>query len=278
MAAEGFNNNAAASVAASGSDDNTSRRIGVDRDEAVLKAALEAGAVEEAVTPDKAAEAVERADLIVLCLYPNAAFGFLREYADLVKPGAVVTDVCGVKSGFVEESAALVPQASYVGSHPMAGRELAGYGAAVRTLFKGCNYIITPSSAVKDSAVHLVHDFALHLGAARINYTDADSHDRRIAYTSQLAHVLAAAVVQNPIFEECGGYVGGSLEDITRVAKLNSEMWSELFICNRRHLSDAVSQLEASLAKLRLMIESENYDALNRELAESSRCKERWLS
>lgn len=254
------------------------RVTGVDSDEAVLRKAKACGAVTEAYPPERAGEALRDADMLALCLYPVAALDFLTRNTANIPAKCVVTDVCGVKGEFVERSAAAVPQAAYVGGHPMAGRELSGFGAAIPGLFAGCNYIVTPSRNAGEEAVELVCAFAKHLGAAKVTLADPATHDRNIAYTSQLAHVLAAAVVENPVLLETKGFEGGSLADITRVAKLNARMWSELFVLNGSNLTGAIRQLEASLQKFRLLIERGAVDELRAELENATRNKERWAN
>ncbi len=167
------------------------------------------------------------ADFIVIALYPKRAIEFVRENAHQFKTGAVVTDICGVKREIEDSIPGLLPAGvSFVGGHPMAGREHKGFDCSVPDLFLGCKYIITGG---EDHAVELVKAFADILGANKIVLSDADNHDEMIAYTSQLPHVLSVTYMLAAGERGVEAFSAGSFRDLTRVAMINDEMWSELF-------------------------------------------------
>ncbi len=225
------------------------RLLGIDRDPAVLAAALERGAVDEAGGP----ELLEQADLLILALAPQACEDFLREYADRLQPGTVVTDVCGVKRSV---SAALAPLCEargllFVGGHPMAGKEKSGFANADPELFQGASYLLTPTEATDPRALEQLKALAKELGCARLTVTTPERHDRMIAFTSQLPHVLAGAYVKSPCCPYHAGFSAGSYRDVSRVAAVDEALWSELFLRNADDLCTEIDTLIENLTACR---------------------------
>ncbi len=167
-------------------------------------------------------------DVIVIALSPNNTVKFLEQNATKIGTTLVV-DVCGVKNPI--EQIALQYGFNYCGIHPMAGREVGGYFNSKEDLFTGANVVITT-----EKPPQIVYEIIHMLGFGNIVYTDAKSHDKIISYTSQLCHILSNAYAKNPSVNNCEGFTGGSFEDLTRVGKMDSNLWIELFDNNRDNL------------------------------------------
>ena len=233
---------------------------GYDTDGAVLAQAVRDGAILEAV-PESG---FHEFDLIMVCLHPRAAMGFFDAHIPDFRPGAILTDVCGIKGALVKHVTALAAQHGqrYVGMHPMAGKERFGYPFSDGGLFLGANCIITPIPQTDKEAVCILEQLVHDLGFARIVETTPEGHDAMIAYTSQLAHVVSSAYVKSPTLELENGYSGGSFQDITRTATLNEDMWASLFLENRAHLLFELDTLIGNLQAYRDAIDSNDNDTL----------------
>lgn len=191
---------------------------GWDTDPGVLAAALAEGAV------DGSGEAAAcGCGIVFVCLFPADAVRFIEEHAF----PHIVCDVCGVKGYLAERLSGKVP--GYLGLHPMAGREVSGYAAGSADLFKGASLIIARDEHTSDAHIDEVSAFAKRIGFGKIVETGPKTHDRVIAYTSQLAHVVSNAYVKSETAGEFVGYSAGSFADLTRVARLDPKMWAELF-------------------------------------------------
>ncbi|WP_455600406.1 prephenate dehydrogenase [Cloacibacillus sp.] len=252
---------------------------GVETDAAVLARAQAEGVIDKGYVLDEtnAREALD-ADLVVIALYPRAALNFLRGCARCAKEGALWSDLTGIKGALIEEARRSMPAgAEFLGAHPMAGRESSGYAASDGKLFTGCNFIIMPHEKNSRGAVSLLREMAAYAGAARVIETTPEKHDRMIAYTSQMAHVLTAAILNSGLLFESKGFEGGSFRDLTRVGTLNPEMWSELFSMNAAPLGGVLAELENNIAALRGLVESGNQSELEAALAASTRRKEEYL-
>lgn len=215
-----------------------------------LDLALADGVIDEAY--DDAGDAMDGADLIVMCLYPQLNIDFVRENVDRIKDGAVITDVTGVKGFIITEMNKILPDTvDFIGGHPMAGREVGGYKSSTDTLYDNAPYIITPDKSNKPENIQLVRDMAKHIGCREVVTTTPDEHDSIIAYTSQLMHVVAVALCDNPLLERSSSFAGGSLQDCTRIAVINEKMWSELFVENKEHLAYRITEFQDCLERIK---------------------------
>ena len=250
-----------------------SRVIGIDRDSGTTAAALEAGAIHRAGT----AEDVSAASLLILAVPPRAAIAFLEENAARLTAGTVVTDVCGVKAAVVTACSPLCRQAGavFVGGHPMAGKEISGFGAADGDLFRGASYLLTPQVDTPAAAVERVERLAKEIGCARVTVTTPEHHDRQIAFTSQLPHVLAGAYVKSPRCPDHKGYSAGSYRDVSRVAPVDENLWSELFLLNREPLCEEIDQLILHLCQCRDAVAAGDEKRLRDVLREGRKIKQR---
>lgn len=245
---------------------------GIDRDPAVVEAALRCGAIGKEGTK----EDLKAADLLFLCLYPQADVDFLREHAGEIGPDCVVTDTCGIKSFVCPRLAALAREHgfSYVGGHPMAGKEKNGFAASDADLFAGASYILVPCGATAD-AVGLMRECAEALGFARTVETTPEEHDRIIAFTSQLPHVLACAYVMSPQCPKHAGFSAGSYRDVSRVANINETLWAELFLDNREALVEELDTLTEHIREIRNAVDAWDAEALRALLRRGREIKER---
>ncbi len=245
--------------------------IGIDRDEAVLTQALATGAI-DAVGDEAALKAVQ---LVVLAVAPRTAIKVLKELAVKLSPATVVTDLCGVKRSVVAACAPICAAHGlrFVGAHPMAGKERSGFAHAEATLFEGASFILTPTADTDDEAVAMIKRVAKAIGCARVTVTSPEEHDRMIAFTSQLPHVLAGCYVQSPCSARHKGFSAGSYRDVSRVATVDEMLWSELFAENRDVLANEIEQLIARLADYRSAILSGDEAHLTRMIREGRLCK-----
>lgn len=249
---------------------NTEHNVyGLDINEQTMHRALEEGSI------DGVLEDYSALDLLIVALFPQAAVELILDKVEQMKPGSIVMDICGVKKSVVTQVAQVCKshKVEFIGGHPMAGRERWGYENATATLFNGASMILTP--IFTDSwALERVQQLCSAIGFGRIVFTDPESHDKMIGYTSQLAHILSSAYIKNPLCMNYKGYTGGSFQDLTRVARLNPVMWSELFLLNRQNLLDDLDILIASLQEYRHAIEENDAQRLTQLLADGSRIKE----
>lgn len=249
---------------------------GIDKDERTLALAKTDGVIDEGYTENK--EAVSEADFIILCLYPKANVEFMKENVKYLKKGCVITDVSGVKGFMVSELEKILPEyVDYVGGHPMAGREVGGYQSSTDTLFERASFLMTPTEKNKPESIALVREMAEYIGCKHVVTTTAEEHDAMIAYTSQLMHVVAVALCDNPVLERSAFFSAGSLRDCTRVANINEVMWSELFLENKEQLAERIAEMQASLQKIRTALEEENEEGLREVMRYAKGQKLKWL-
>ena len=207
---------------------------GTDKFEEVMKAALECGAVCGELTK----EIMGELDLMLVALYPRAAVDFILSNADNFGENTYVIDLCGVKGSVCPECFAAAEQHgfTYIGGHPMAGLQFSGFKYSRDNLFKGSSMIIVPPESAEFEMLEHVKDLLSPCEFGRITITNAKNHDAMIAYTSQMAHVVSSAYIKSPSSSMHRGYSAGSYKDLTRVAKLNEDMWTELFFSNSEPL------------------------------------------
>ena len=249
------------------------RILGYDKDNKVNQFALLAEDIDGILTDEN----VDQCDLILLAVYPEAAIEWLREHADKIREDAVVIDCGGVKESVCEPCFEIAREHgfTYAGGHPMAGRHYSGYKYATEKLFRGAPMVIVPD--VYDD-IELLTKIKSLLEPAKfgsISVTTADAHDRIIAFTSQLAHVVSNAYVKSPTAEGHEGFSAGSYRDLTRVAWLNEKMWSELFLDNRDNLISELDHLIGHLQEYREALAGEDRERLERLLADGAQRKQK---
>lgn len=215
-------------------------------------------------------------DLILLTATPKAVAGYLKENAGLIPEHALVIDFCGTKQMICDLGFALAAEHgfTFVGGHPMAGLQYSGYKYSKPSLFNGASFIIVPPVHDDITLLDRVKQALMPLGFKKYVVTNADFHDRMIAYTSQMCHVVSNAFIKSPSAKFHRGYSAGSFRDFTRVSRLNENMWTELFIENKSHLLQELDLLISSLAEYREAIAAEDSESLCRLLRDGRIAKE----
>lgn len=247
-----------------------------NRTQETLLLAKQDGAIDEG--SHDPAEVIEGADLIILCLYPQLNVDIIKNNLSHIKDGAVITDVSGVKGFMVEELSKILPDnVDFIGAHPMAGREVGGYKSSTDTLFNNASFLITPTKKNKSENIALVREMAEYIGCGHVVTTTPEEHDAIIAYTSQLMHVVAVALCDNPMIERSTFFSAGSLRDCTRVAVINAEMWSELFCENKDALCDRISEMQESLEKIKQATAKGDRAELEKIMKHATAQKLKWL-
>ena len=223
----------------------------VTRSQDSIDYALEQGIIDGgAAFPDP--EIIGRADVVVLALYPEVLLGWVKENQRYFKSGALITDVTGVKGCVVYDLQAMLRQdVEFIAAHPMAGRETLGVRNADDGIFRGANYIVTPTDKNTPQAIEACEQLGRMLGFARISRLSPQDHDRMIGFVSQLTHCIAVTLMTCNDIEHLERYTGDSFRDLTRIAKINDEMWSQLFLANRPALLEQMDQFSAQFQKLR---------------------------
>lgn len=247
--------------------------VGVDVSQPTLRFAME-NHVADRVTDD-AESAIAQADVVFLCLHPQGILDFLKVHKDHFKPGALVTDVCGVKTAVVEAARVLPPEVEFIGGHPMAGTEFSGVQNALKQLFRGAHYIIVPDKGNSPDKVALLERMAVYIGCSDVVRTTPQQHDAIIAYTSQMMHIIAVSVCDDPRLFDFIGFEGDSFRGCTRVAALDVPLWTQLFSLNADALDQALEQLEQNISAYRQTLRSGDSRALSEKLARSSERKRR---
>lgn len=228
-------------------------------------------------------------DVVFICLYPKATLEFLTKYQNCFKSGAVVTDIAGVKHQLLSQLVWTRSDVVFVPGHPMAGSEREGFTHASSEIFKGRNYIFmepvvancvsvtTDSNNTTDNttnnatdnatdnatrALNTIKQLATVIGFTRIIETTPENHDHKIAFTSQLCHVIASSLVDSAEDTDITAFGGGSYEDLTRIAMINAPLWTELFLANKEQLLDHIKSFQSSLVNLTNAIETDNSEDL----------------
>ncbi len=222
----------------------------ITKSEEDIEFAYQKGIIDRgSISVDK--ELIEEANIIIFALYPHTFVEWIKEYGDLIKVGTVITDVTGVKSCLVYEIQSMLKEGvEFIAAHPMAGREVSGVQNSDDSIFKEANYIVVPTEKNTFSAIELCKELGEILGFARVSVLNPEKHDEMIAFLSQLTHCIAVSLMcanDNPGLVL---YTGDSFRDLTRIAKINDEMWSELFLLNREALLTEMEKYRKTFDKL----------------------------
>lgn len=215
-------------------------------------------------------EFVSNADLVIFALYPHTFIEWIKDYQHMLKTGAIITDVTGVKNGLVQEiQSVLRKDIEFIACHPMAGRERSGFAFSDDNVFKGANFIITPVPQNTQNAIETAHSLGSLLGFEKISQLSVAEHDKMIAFLSQLTHCIAITLMNCNNTPDLESFTGDSFRDLTRIAKINDEMWSELFIWNKNELIDQIDNFIDHFEILKELILNEDKEHL-RELMQNS--------
>ncbi|MFI3313333.1 MAG: prephenate dehydrogenase/arogenate dehydrogenase family protein [Eubacteriales bacterium] len=234
------------------------RVYGGTRNQATIAFAKSVGAIDEAI------EDLSELDICIPALPPEATMDFLVSNVGNFKKGAIVMDICGVKEPICQVADKLYHDAGirFVGGHPMAGKERAGFANSDADLYQGASFILTPTQYTDLEALEILTQLGYDIGCRRVIRATPNEHDRNIAYTSQLAHVVSSAYVKSPTVAHVLGFTAGSFQDMTRVAKLDVEMWSTLFLANKEPLLAEIDTLIQNLTQFRQELSAENREEM----------------
>ncbi|WP_297419996.1 prephenate dehydrogenase [Clostridium sp.] len=248
---------------------------GIDINEESLDKAKKLGLIKDGFTNGQ--EIIKSADFIIISLYPRLVKQFIVDNKDDFKDGAVITDATGIKKMFIEDIVNILPEnIDFVFGHPMAGREKKGIDFASSQVFKNANYIITPVVRNKEENLKMIEDLAYKIGFKRVRRISPEHHDEMIGYTSQLPHSLAVALVNSDVEgRETGSFIGDSYRDLTRIANINEDLWSELFLGNKENLLTSIENFETELDKIKHAIENDDTEELKELFIKSTKRREK---
>lgn len=246
------------------------RITAITRSQKSIDFAIEKGLIDEgSATVDP--RLVGEADIVVFALYPHIFIEWIAENQHLFKPGALITDVTGVKGSVVYKVQELLrPDCEFIAAHPMAGREVYGVENATARIFNGANYIVTPTEKNTPEAVETCRELGLLLGFAQVAELSPEEHDEMIGFVSQLTHCIAVALMTCNDAEHIERFTGDSFRDLTRIARINDLMWSELFMTNQKALLDQMNLFSRQFERLREMIEKGDVDGMREMMRTSS--------
>lgn len=248
---------------------------GIDTNKESLEKAKRQGLIKDGFISGE--EILKDADFVVISLYPRLIKKFILDNEKNFKDGAVITDTTGTKKLFIEDVINVLPHnIDFIFGHPMAGREKKGIDFASAEVFSGANYIITPVERNKSENLDLVENLVYKLGFKSVRRITPEYHDEMIGYTSQLPHTLAVALVNSDIEgRETGGFIGDSYRDLTRIANINEDLWSELFLGNKENLLKSIESFETELDKIKDAIKSDDKESLRNLFIKSTKRREK---
>ena len=214
-------------------------------------------------------------DITIVSLYPTDAIDYITANADKFKEGSIVIDTCGIKKAVVDSITPLLEKygVTFIGAHPMAGREFSGFEYSLDNLFDEASFIITPTDSVPQAKLNLLEDFAYSMHF-NVVFASPEEHDQIIAFNSQLAHVVSNAYIKSPTHRKQLGFSAGSFQDLTRVAKLNEIMWTPLFMLNKEPLCFEIDYIIDRLTEYRDAMQNGDSDRLCELLKEGRILKE----
>lgn len=224
---------------------------------------------------DTDGEYIGKFDLIVFALYPHIFIDWIKQNQRFIRPGALLTDVTGVKCSVVYEVQKLLrSDLEFIGAHPMAGREVSGVRNAKKEIFTDANYIVTPTESNTLEAIAACKALGRAIGFKNISTLTLEKHDEIVGFLSHLTHCIAVALMISKESEHMCEYTGDSFRDLTRIAKINDVMWSELFMLNKTELLAQMKLFEAAFDRLRISIEQDDTEALREMMRLSAKRRE----
>ena len=245
----------------------------IDIDQEAINKALELGIIDNGGTDSK--DFLPEADLIIISLYPKLILDFIKDNLDNFKKGAIITDAAGVKKSIMDEVNKIPLEADFIFGHPMAGREKIGLQYADKNIFKNANYILTPNEKNKSENIATLKEIIYSMGFKNVSEITADAHDEIISFTSQLTHAIAVALVNSDNMKfDTNRFVGDSYRDLTRIAKINSKLWSELFLENKENLVHKIDAFQEKMEYIKNALLNDDADALEKEFQESTKRRE----
>lgn len=242
----------------------------ITKEEADIKYALERGMINYGTT-EIDEDLIKNSELIIFALYPTAFVDWVAKYQHLFTKGVLITDVTGVKSSVVYKVQEMLREdVEYIPAHPMAGRERSGVEYADPSVFAGANYIVTPTEKNSREAIRVCRRLGEELGFARISELSPEAHDEMIAFLSQLTHCIAVVLMNCNDSEGLEKYTGDSFRDLTRIAKINDRMWSELFLMNKDALLREMDRFIEEFTEFRTYLANEDGKRMREKMRASA--------
>lgn len=248
---------------------------GIARREETITYALEKNMIDQgSIQVDSL---VSEADVIIFGLYPTALVSWIEKYQHLFKLQALISDVSGVKCGIVDKVQAILREdVEFISAHPMAGKETSGIEYANVEMFKSANYIITPTNKNTQQAIDFSYDLAYTLHFNHITTLSCEEHDHMIAFLSQLTHVVAVSLMNTHDNSHLVEYTGDSFRDLTRIAKINETMWTELFMLNKDILLEEIDAFISSITHFRDVLDQEDTEEMKRLFIQSTQRRKKF--
>ena len=242
----------------------------ISKEQKDIDYALERNMIRYGTTENEEA-LIKSSEIIIFALYPTVFIEWIKENQRLLGEGTLITDVTGVKTGVVEEIQAILrDDVEYISAHPMAGREQSGIEFSNPDVFIGANYIVTPTEKNTSEAIAVCKKLGEILGFARIEELTPKAHDEMIAFLSQLTHCIAVCLMNCNTTQGLEKFTGDSFRDLTRIAKINDKMWSELFLMNKGALLDSMDSFISEFSAFRNMLQAEDCDGMREKMRNST--------
>jgi len=241
----------------------------VDINKGTLDAAEKEKIIEKGFTNPK--YPLQNSDIVILCTYPDATLEFIERNTKYFRKNSIITDTTGIKKSIIEKIRSMLDKnIIFIGGHPMAGKEVSGYKHSSVNIFKNSEYILTPSNDTDKNSLDLLTKLIKNIGFNKVTFMTAEVHDRKIALTSQLPHLIACALMNNKGLEEDLSGIGGSFKDMTRVANINSNLWCELISVNKNNLLKEMDIFIEDINKIYDVIKNNDKKELEKIFEKSS--------
>lgn len=240
-----------------------------DVNQNVLKAAKEDGVIDEGyINPEIP---LSDSDITIFCTYPSATVEIIRNNVNHFKPDSIVTDASGIKNNIVKEIKSFMRKdVEFIGGHPMSGRESIGYESSDGGIFNSAEYILTPDENTSDYSIKVLTKLIKDMGFKEVSLMSAEVHDKRIAFTSQLPHIIACVLMNNRNIDKGYGGIGGSFRDMTRIADINSDLWCELIYENKRNILDELDNFILDINKIYDILKKDDVENMKSMMKTSS--------
>ena len=242
----------------------------ITKDQSSIDYALKEHIIDEGST-ELDEKMIGEADLVVFALYPHVFVEWIEQNQDLLKSGSLITDVTGVKGSIVYKIQDMLREdVEFIAAHPMAGREVSGVENSTEKMFVGANYIVTPTEKNSAEAINTCLELGRLLGFSNVTTLSPEEHDEMIGFLSQLTHCIAITLMTCNDKENMEKFTGDSFRDLTRIARINDLMWSELFVENKAALLEQMDLFMDKFAELKKMLETENIDGMRKMMRHST--------
>ena len=243
----------------------------ITKEQSSIDYALNEGIIDEGTTEVDEAM-IKEADLVIFALYPHVFVEWIKENQSLFKSGALITDVTGVKRSIVYTIQQILrPDVEFIAAHPMAGREVSGVENSTDKMFAGANYIVTPTEKNTQEAINTCLELGRLLGFSNVTTLSPEEHDEMIGFLSQLTHCIAITLMTCNDKENMEKFTGDSFRDLTRIARINDGMWSELFVANKDALLTQMDLFMDKFKELKAMLETEDIEGMRKMMRHSTK-------